>query len=176
MTTGSLVQYSMPTLFKVLVCGKRRSLYTTVSELTASFMAEVLLLKTSADLNNDWCHSLFPFWHKFLISLQTSNSPCVHWCRSADHSQTTPRVYTTSNAGLTGMRTATIMIILPWSLSRALTRCQILEVRKHFMWIIALKVLRTPWGFTLLFPFFKGGPFSLQRFSWLTQRLEAEQG
>lgn len=93
--------------------------------------------------------------------------------------QTTLReacVYTTSNAGLTGMRAATIMVILPWSLSRVLTRCQMLEILKHFTWIVSLKVLRTLWGFTLLFPFFKGGPFSLQRFSWLTQRLAAEQG
>lgn len=93
--------------------------------------------------------------------------------------QTTLReacAYTTSNAGLTGMRAATTMISLSWSLSRVLTRCQMLEILRHFIWIISVKVLRTLWGFTLLFPFFKGRPFSLQRFSWLTQRLAAEQG
>lgn len=43
--------------------------------------------------------------------------------------------------------------------------CQMLYVLKHSVWIISFKLLKTPWGLTLLFPFFKWGNLSLRRFN-----------
>lgn len=103
----------------------------------------------------DWCHSLFIFWHKVLISLQTPNSL---W--TGPGSQTTlweACFYLVTTAGLIGVRTATIMRILPCSLSRVLPGCLKLEVLKHFMWIISLKLWRAHEALFYYFHFSKEG-------------------
>lgn len=159
---GSLVPYSMPVLVKVLVRGKIRSLYQNVNQLTTSFQD---------------CRSLARNWPGRLVlasvyirtsaPLRTANqsqAADTHW--SEDHTSKEEWLYATPDDGLELMITAVIMtMILPMSLYRLLTGCQMLRALTHFIRLLSFKLLRTPRALTLLFPFFKWGNANLQRFS-----------